>query len=295
MSSNITAQMVASLREKTGLGMMECKKALVEAEGDLAKAEEILRVKSGSKASKVAGRVAAEGIVSSYISEDKTKGALVEVNCETDFVAKDENLVNFADKVAKIIALNNISDLNVLENITLENGKTVEQERQEIIAKLGENIAIRRFKAFNTSGLIASYIHGKKIGVMLDIIGENVSELGRDIAMHIAANKPICVSKGQVPQEVIESERNIYVQQAESSGKPQDIINKMVEGRISKYLAEVTLLGQNFVKNPDITIENLLNQHKASVNSFVTFIVGEGIEKKVVDFRAEVAAAALVN
>ncbi len=291
--SNITAQMVSQLRELTGLGMMECKKALVEASGDLKKAEEILRVKSGAKAGKVADRTAAEGTVAIYVLPDNKHGALVEVNCETDFVAKDENFVNFANEIAKTIAENHITSFEQLAEVKLQNGKTIEETRKDIIAKLGENITVRRFEYFATDGNVATYLHGKKIGVIVDLIGD--SELGRDIAMHIAAYKPICVSAQNVPSEKIESERSIYSQQALASGKPAEIIAKMVDGRITKFLSEITLLGQPFVKNPDLTVEKLLLSKNAKVNSFAMFVVGEGIEKKSVDFAKEVAEAANIS
>jgi len=291
--SNITAKMVAELREITGLGMMECKKALVESEGDLKKAEEIIRVKSGAKAGKMAGRTAAEGTVAVYVTPDHKKCALVEVNCETDFVAKDDSFVNFANSIAKAIVEHNVNTVEDLANVKLESGKTVEETRKDIIAKLGENISIRRFEHFATHGLIATYLHGKKIGVVCDVVGGD-SELGRDLAMHIAASRPICVSRENVPSSKLEEERNIYTQQASASGKPAEIVSKMVEGRINKFLAEVTLLGQPFVKNPDVTVEKLLAGKNAKVNTFTMFVVGEGIEKKVVDYAAEVAAAAKV-
>ena len=292
--SNITAKMVGELREITGLGMMECKKALVETLGDIKKAEELLRIKSGAKAGKVAGRTAAEGVVAVYITSDSKKGALVEVNSETDFVAKDASFVAFADSVAKAIVDGKAATLEDLADTKTSSGKTVEEARKEIIAKLGENISIRRFKLFETEGTVATYLHGKKIGVALDIIGGD-AELGRDIAMHVAASKPICVSKENVPSDKLETERNIYTQQASASGKPAEIVAKMVEGRVNKFLAEVTLLGQQFVKNPDVSVEKLLADKKAKVNSFAMFVVGEGIEKKEVDFAAEVAAAAIVK
>ena len=292
--SNITAKMVAELREMTSLGMMECKRALVETEGDIKKAEELLRVKSGAKAGKLAGRTAAEGTVVTYISADGKTGALVEVNSETDFVAKDDNFLNFANAAAKAIVDGKVKSVEELANAKSDNGQTIEEIRKEIIAKLGENISVRRFESFSTIGTIATYLHGKKIGVAVDIVGGD-AELGRDIAMHIAASKPICVSRDNVPSEKIETERNIYSLQAAESGKPAEIIAKMVEGRINKYLAEVTLLGQPFVKNPDVTVEKLLASKNAKVNSFAMFVVGEGIEKKEVDFAAEVAAAAIVK
>ena len=292
--SNITAKMVGELREITGLGMMECKKALVETLGDIKKAKELLRIKSGAKAGKVAGRTAAEGVVATFITADGKKGALVEVNSETDFVAKDASFLAFADSVAKAIVDANVTTLEDVANAKTDSGKTVEESRKELIAKLGENISVRRFKSFATEGLVATYLHGKKIGVALDIVGGD-SELGRDIAMHIAASKPICVSKDNVPSEQIETERNIYTQQASASGKSPEIVAKMVEGRLNKFLAEVTLLGQQFVKNPDVSVDKLLADKKATVKSFAMFVVGEGIEKKEVDFAAEVAAAAIVK
>ncbi|MDK2124616.1 translation elongation factor Ts [Parachitinimonas caeni] len=290
--AEITAKMVGELREATGLGMMECKKALVEAEGDIKKAEEILRIKSGNKASKVAGRTAAEGNVAAFVAAGGKTGALVEVNCETDFVAKDVNFAAFAKTVAEVVVSANPATVEALAEVKLASGESVEEARKALISKIGENISIRRFVRFETQGQLATYLHGTKIGVIVDLAGDEA--LGRDIAMHIAASKPICVSKDQVPAEKLDEERKIFSAQAAESGKPADIIAKMVEGRITKYLAEVTLLGQPFVKNPDQTIEKLLAEKKASVNTFQMYVVGEGIEKKVVDFAAEVAAAAKV-
>lgn len=291
--ADISAALVAQLREMTGMGMMECKKALVEAAGDLKKAEELIRVKSGAKASKVAGRTAAEGAVVVATTADGKKGVVLEVNCETDFVAKDDSFIGFANEVAAAIMANPVSDLAELANLNLASGKSIEETRKDVIAKLGENISVRRFQAYTTAGSLASYLHGKKIGVIVDLAGGD-SELGKDIAMHIAASKPICISKDNVPAAKIEEERNIYAQQAAQSGKPPEIVEKMVEGRIAKYLAEITLLGQAFVKNPEQTVEKLLAAKQAKVNNFTMFVVGEGIEKKVVDFAAEVAAAAKV-
>ncbi|MBI3146215.1 MAG: elongation factor Ts [Pseudogulbenkiania sp.] len=286
--AEITAKMVSDLRAATGLGMMECKKALVEAEGDLAKAEEILRIKSGNKASKMAGRLAAEGIIGSCI--EGGVGALVEVNCETDFVAKDPTFLALAAAAAKAAVTANPADVEALSAVEVD-GQSVEEIRKAAIAKLGENMTIRRFVRYETEGKIATYLHGAKIGVIVDFNGGDEA-LGKDIAMHIAASKPICVSKDQVPAETLEQERKIYTAQAAESGKPADIVAKMVEGRVNKYLAEVTLLGQPFVKNPDQTVEKLLAEKSASVKAFAMFVVGEGIEKKVVDYAAEVAAAA---
>jgi len=291
--AEITAKMVGELREMTGLGMMECKKALVEAEGDIKKAEEILRIKSGNKASKLAGRTAAEGVVATFISDDKKVGALVEINCETDFVAKDDGFVGFAKAVAQAVAESGVTDVAALADVKTASGATVEEARKAVIAKLGENMSVRRAVIYKTAGQVAAYLHGAKIGVIVDFEGAE-EQLGKDIAMHIAASKPVCVSKEQVPAELLEQERKIFSAQAAESGKPAEIIAKMVDGRINKYLAEVTLLGQQFVKNPDQTIEKLLAEKKAKVNGFTMFVVGEGIEKQVVDFAAEVAAAAKV-
>ncbi|ATP28704.1 translation elongation factor Ts [Chromobacterium violaceum] len=285
--AEITAKMVSDLRVATGLGMMECKKALVEAEGDFAKAEEILRIKSGSKASKMAGRLAAEGIIGSYV--EGGVGALVEVNCETDFVAKDPTFIALATAAAKAVAIANPADVEALAAVEVD-GQQVEEIRKAAIAKLGENMTIRRFVRYQTEGAISTYLHGAKIGVIVDFTGPE--QVGKDVAMHVAASKPICVSKDQVSAETLDQERKIYSAQAAESGKPADIVAKMVEGRINKFLAEVTLLGQPFVKNPDVTVEKLLAEQKASVKAFAMFVVGEGIEKKVVDYAAEVAAAA---
>jgi elongation factor Ts len=291
--AEITAGMVKELRELTGLGMMECKKALSETGGDMKAAEELLRIKSGAKANKAASRVAAEGVVGSFISADGHKGALVEVNCETDFVSKNEDFAAFAKAAAQLVAEQNIQDLAALAAAKLPSGQTVEEARQALIMKLGENITPRRLVRAETSGRLTTYLHGTRIGVMVDSTGGD-EQLGKDIAMHIAASKPVCVSKDQVPADLLENERKIFSAQAAESGKPADIIAKMVEGRIAKYLAEVTLLGQPFVKDPDQTVEKLLASKKASVSAFTMYVVGEGIEKKVVDYAAEVAAAAKV-
>jgi elongation factor Ts len=287
--AEITAKMVADLRALTGMGMMECKKALVEAEGDLKRAEEILRIKSGGKAAKLAGRTAAEGIIATFT--EGAVGAMVEVNCETDFVAKDVTFLAFAKAAAEAVAKANPADVDALSAIEV-GGQSVEDIRKAAIAKLGENMSIRRFVRYETAGKIATYLHGSKIGVIVDFSGED--QLGRDVAMHIAASKPLCVSKDQVPAETLETERRIYTEQAAQSGKPAEIVAKMVEGRVAKYLAEVTLMGQPFVKDPDLTVEKLLAQKGASVKAFAMFVVGEGIEKKVVDYAAEVAAAAKI-
>lgn len=287
--AEITAGMVKELREMTGLGMMECKKALTETNGDMKAAEDLLRIKSGAKASKAAGRIAAEGVIGAYVSADNQCGALVEVNCETDFVARNEDIINFAKSLAELVATKNLTDIAALSDAPLKNGETVEEARKALIMKLGENISIRRSGQHTTKGRLAYYLHGTKIGVMVDYTGGDDS-LGKDIAMHIAASKPICVSKDQVPAEVLEHERQIFTAQAAESGKPANIVEKMVEGRITKYLAEITLLGQPFVKDPEQTVEKLLAKKSAAVNGFTMFVVGEGIEKKVENFAEEVKA-----
>ncbi|MCB1937000.1 MAG: elongation factor Ts [Nitrosomonas sp.] len=285
----ITASMVKELRELTGLGMMECKKALVETDGDMKAAEDLLRIKSGAKANKAAGRIAAEGVVGAFIATDGKSGALVEVNCETDFVAKNDDIVKFANDLAELVAVNQISDVQALNEVAFSCGEIVEDARKALVMKLGENISIRRCVNYKTDGKLASYLHGSKIGVMIDYSGGDET-LGKDLAMHIAASKPMCVNKDQVSSEVLEHERQIFAAQAAESGKPENIIEKMVEGRIAKYLAEVTLVGQPFVKDPDITVEKLLAQKSASVKDFTLFVVGEGIEKKVENFAEEVKA-----
>ncbi len=291
--AEITASMVKELREATGLGMMECKKALVESNGDFKAAEELLRIKSGAKASKAASRVVAEGLVSVFVSVDGKTGAMVEVNCETDFMARNDGFIAFAKDVAQAVAKNNPADVAALSAVLLASGSSVEDVRKTLIMKLGENISVRRFVRYSTAGKLAAYLHGSKIGVLLDYAGGN-DTLGKDLAMHIAASKPICVSKDQVSKELLDQERKIYSAQAAESGKPANIVEKMVDGRIAKYLAEVTLLGQPFVKDPDTLVEKLLAAQGATVQAFQMFIVGEGIEKVVVDYAAEVAAAAKV-
>ena len=287
--AEITAQMVKELREITGLGMMECKKALSETSGDMKAAEDLLRIKSGAKASKAAGRIAAEGIVAAHIAPDGKSGALVEVNCETDFVARNEDFINFTRNLAQLLTTESLADTEALASATLPQGDNVEDFRKALVMKLGENISVRRFVRHQTEGNLASYLHGAKMGVMVDYSGGDAA-LGKDLAMHIAASKPVCVSGEQVPSELLARERLIYTAQAEESGKPADIVARMVEGRVAKYLAEVTLLGQPFVKNPDLTVEKLLASKSAKVNGFTLFVVGEGIERKSGDFAAEVMA-----
>jgi len=287
--AEITASMVKELRELTGLGMMECKKALTEADGDMKSAEDLLRIKSGAKASKAAGRIAAEGVVSGFISDDGRRGALVEINCETDFVAKNVDFLNFAKNLAQLMATESVEDVAALNELVLAEDETVEAARKALVMKLGENISIRRGIFYETQGQLAIYLHGSRIGVMLDRTGGD-EVLGKDLAMHIAASKPVCVSSDEVPADLLERERQIFTAQAAESGKPANIVEKMVEGRVAKYLAEVTLLGQPFVKDPDQTVEKLLSAKSAKVNRFALFVVGEGIEKKSDDFAAEVMA-----
>ena len=282
----ITAAMVGELRAKTDAPMMECKKALTEAEGDMERAEEILRVKLGSKASKAASRVTAEGVVASYIAGGV--GALVEINCETDFVSKNDDFLKFTSDIAKLVTEHSPADVAALSALGLY-GKTVEEVRTELIGRIGENLSIRRFKRFQTSGKLTSYLHGTRIGVMVEFEGSD-EQVGKDVAMHIAAMKPVALSSDQVPSELIEKERSVAKLKAEESGKPADIAAKMVEGSVQKYLKEVSLFDQTFVKNEKQSVQQMLKTANTSVKSFVMFIVGEGIEKKQDDFAAEVAA-----
>lgn len=287
--ADITAGMVRELREKTDAPMMECKKALTEAAGDMDKAEEILRVKLGNKASKAASRIAAEGVVAVHISADGKLGSLVEVNCETDFVAKNDDFLAFTASLAQLVAGKNPVDVAALSALELE-GVTVEERRRALVGKIGENLSIRRFVRMDAKGQLASYIHGgAKIGVLLDLVGGD-DVLGKDIAMHIAASKPVALSREQVPADLIRKEHDIAAAKAAESGKPANIVEKMVEGSVQKFLKEVTLLGQLFVKNDKQTIEQLLNAANASVARFELYVVGEGIEKKKDDFAAEVMA-----
>ncbi len=289
--AEITAAMVKELREKTDAPMMECKKALTEADGDLAKAEEILRVKLGSKASKAAARVTAEGIVALHIAGNRA--SMVEVNCETDFVAKNDDFLGFSDSIAKLVCGGTVASVEALGGHAIAGG-TVESQRTALIGKIGENISVRRFTVTEAIGKLYSYIHGgAKIGLLIDLVGGD-DNLGRDLAMHIAASKPKCLDSSGVDPSIIETERRIATEKAAESGKPAEIIAKMVEGSVQKFLKEVTLLGQVFVKAEDgkQTIEQLLKARGASIASFTLYIVGEGIEKKANDFAAEVAAQA---
>ena len=287
----ITAGQVKELRERTGAGMMDCKKALGETNGDLDEAIALLRKKGAASAEKKAGRIAAEGIVQLLISEDASCGTLLEVNCETDFVAKDESFNGFVAALTQLIVDQNPVDVEALSTLTMESGTSVETERQELIAKIGENISIRRFETLVAgSGKIAGYMHGSRIGVLVSTSA--VGELGRDLAMHIAASRPVCISEADMPSDVLTREREIYTAQAAESGKSPEIVEKMVDGRVRKFLKENTLLGQPFVKNPDISVAELLSQGNASMDGMLRFEVGEGLEKKVDDFVAEVMAQA---
>jgi elongation factor Ts len=286
----ITAALVKELRERTGSGMMECKKALVETNGDLEAAIEMMRKSGQAKAAKKAGRTAAEGVI--VIKQSDGKAALVEVNCETDFVAKDENFSGFADAVAEL-ALNGDADtVEALNAAPMASGATVNEAREALIAKLGENMNVRRFARLATGGgSLHSYSHGVRIGVVVELEGGDET-LGKDLAMHIAASNPVCVSSDEVPQEMLDRERDIFKAQALESGKPENIVEKMIEGRMRKYLGEITLLGQPFVKDPDLTVEKLLKQNGAKVLQFRRLEVGEGIEKKQENFAEEVMAQA---
>jgi elongation factor Ts len=290
--ADISASMVMDLRQRTGLGMMECKKALTEAAGDMTKAEELLRIRSGAKASKAADRVAAEGVIGLHVAPGASAAAMVEVNCETDFVAKNDDFKAFASEVAQIIVRDKPADVAALANAKLASGDTIEARRVALVQKIGENISLRRFARRDAKGRLASYVHGARIGVIVDVSG-GADTLGKDLALHIAASKPIAVSKEGVPAEAIERERKIKAAQAAESGKPANIIEKMVEGGVAKFIAENTLLGQPFVKcDGKQTVGDLVKAEGADINGFVLFVVGEGIEKRKDDFAAEVAAMA---
>ncbi|WP_321792536.1 translation elongation factor Ts [Caballeronia sp. J97] len=282
----ITASMVAELRAKTDAPMMECKKALTEADGDMARAEELLRVKLGNKASKAASRVTAEGIVTAHV--EGGVGALVELNCETDFVAKNDDFLAFGKTIAELVAKQNPADVAALSALPLESS-TVDAVRLALVGKIGENLSIRRFVRFDSANKVASYLHGTRIGVLVEFTGAD-EQVGKDVAMHVAAMKPVSLSSDEVPADLIAKERSIAEQKAAESGKPAEIVAKMVDGSIQKYLKEVSLLNQPFVKNDKQTIEQMLKAAGASVQKFALFVVGEGIEKKQDDFAAEVAA-----
>ena len=284
----ITASLVKELRERTGSGMMECKKALVETDGDIEAAAELMRKSGAAKADKKAGRVAADGAIKLLVSEDGKSAVILEVNSETDFVAKDDNFQAFADQVLAAIDREQPADVEAVSALTLDGGQTVEEARQALIAKVGENIQVRRFQRIESADAIASYSHGARIGVLVDSSADN--EMARGVAMHVAAVNPQFVDVDSIPAEFVEKEKAILVAQAESSGKPPEIIEKMIQGRLNKFLAEVTLMGQPYVKDPDTTVSKLLDGAGARMNGFIRYEVGEGIEKKVEDFAAEVAS-----
>jgi elongation factor Ts len=290
--AEITAGMVKELREMTGLGMMECKKALEEAAGDIKKAEELLRIKSGAKASKAAGRIAAEGIIGCHISSDGMIGTLVEVNCETDFVAKNEDFLAFASGLAASVAQNNPATVDDLTKLSID-GENIETRRQALVQKIGENISIRRFQRLEAAGKLTSYLHGAKIGVLVDVSGGE--DVAKDVAMHIAFSKPQFLRKEDVPSDIVAREKDILAARAKESGKPAEIVAKMVDGGINKFLAETSLLGQPFVKDDKLTVEKMLASRKAALHAYKFFVVGEGIEKKSTDFAAEVMAQAGLN
>jgi elongation factor Ts len=288
--AEITAGMVKELRERTDAPMMDCKKALSEADGDMTRAEEILRVRFGNKASKAAGRVAAEGTVGISISADGKTGAMIEVNSETDFCAKNDDFLAFVRELAAVVAATKPADIEAVAGLKMGSG-TVEEARTQLVGKIGENITPRRFLAIEAKGKLASYVHGSKIGVLVDVVGGDET-LAKDIAMHIAAAKPKSLDATGVAPELIEAERRVAIEKAKEAGKPEAMLDKIADGTVQKFLKEVTLLSQPFVKDDKQTIEQLLKSKGASVASFTMYVVGEGIEKVVTDFAAEVAAAA---
>ncbi|MFQ3368187.1 MAG: elongation factor Ts [Methylophilaceae bacterium] len=287
--AEITASMVMALRSQTDAPMMDCKKALTEADADMVRAEEILRVRFGNKANKAAGRIAAEGVVSSFISKDSKFGSLLEVNSETDFCAKNEEFLNFTNKLAQTIVEQKLKAIDNLGTAEIDN-ITVEELRTQLVGKIGENITPRRFVNLSAKGSLYSYIHGSKLGVILDLESGN-EELGKDIAMHIAATKPKAIDKTGIDPEIIETERRVATEKAKEAGKPEEMLTKIAEGSVNKFLKEITLLNQSFVKDEKVTIETLLKNNNATIHSFYIYIVGDGIEKKEEDFAAEVAAA----
>lgn len=287
----ITAALVKELRERTGAGMMECKKALVEVDGDIEIAIEHMRKAGLAKADKKAGRIAAEGLIAFKASDDSKKAAMVEVNCETDFVTKGDDFKNFSSAVAQTALDNQPADIDALLALTMDGGSSVADTTKTLIAKIGENTNVRRLAVRTTDGVLGVYMHSGRIGVMVELQGGDEA-LAKDIAMHVAASKPSCVSEADVSAELIAKEKEIFTAQAAESGKPPEIVEKMVSGRIKKFLKEVTLLGQPFVKNPDQTVEQLLKAAGATVVGFDRLEVGEGIEKKVDNFAEEVMAQA---
>ena len=290
--AEITASMVKELRERTDAPMMDCKKALTEAEGDMTRAEEILRVRFGNKASKAAGRLAAEGTVGISISADGKVGAMVEVNSETDFCAKNEDFLGFVNELADIVANCQAADVAAVSALAMR-GATVEESRAQLVGKIGENITLRRFVRPAAQGKLTSYVHGSRIGVLVDLVGGD-DALGKDIAMHIAAAKPKSLDASGISQDLIDAERRVAIEKAKEAGKPEAMLEKIADGTVQKFLKEVTLLSQAFVKDDKVTIEQLLKSKGATVASFTMYTVGEGIEKAVVDYAAEVAAAAKV-
>ncbi|MBM3351660.1 MAG: elongation factor Ts [Betaproteobacteria bacterium] len=283
--AEISASLVRELRELTGLGVMECKKALAEAGSDLKKAEELLRIKSGAKASKAAGRIAAEGVIGTSLSADGRLGALLELNCETDFVARNADFLAFAADLAALVVARNPADPAALSAL-----EGVEPRRQALVQKIGENISIRRFERLAAQGRLAQYVHGGRIGVLVDY--EGAEQAGKDVAMHLSFAKPAYLTRAEVPADLVARERNILAARARDSGKPAEIVAKMVEGGLNKYLGEVTLLGQPFIKDDKQTVEKMLAARKSKVHGFRFLVVGAGIEKKSADFAAEVMAAA---
>ena len=282
---SISASMVKELRERTGAGMMECKKALVETDGDMEQAIEALRKSGQAKADKKSSRIAADGRIA--VAVDGNKAAIAEINSETDFVAKDEIFVGFTDAVAGAALTSSVEDVDALLAMTLPDGRTVEAARTDLVTKVGENISVRRFARVEATDHLGNYTHGARIGALVSMSGGN-AELARDVAMHIAATNPVCVDEDGVPADALERERRIFVEQAAASGKPPEIVEKMVTGRVAKFLKEITLLGQPFVKDPDVSVGQLLKSADATVNSFVRYEVGEGIEKKQENFAEEV-------
>ena len=289
--AEITASMVKELRERTDAPMMDCKKALTEAAGDMQKAEEILRVRFGNKAAKSAGRVAAEGVVAINISADGKTAAMLEVNCETDFVAKNDDFLALSKALAQMVIDHNPADVAALSALPY-GGKSVEEVRTELVGKMGENMSIRRFVRLSAQGKFASYIHGSKIGVLVDVSGDEA--IAKDIAMHIAASKPKSLDASGVSQDLIDTERRVAIEKAKEAGKPEAMLEKIADGTVQKFLKEVTLLSQPFVKDDKQTVEQVLKSKASQCHGFTMFIVGEGIEKKVTDFAAEVAAASKV-
>ena len=288
----ISAALVKELRERTGAGMMDCKKALIQTNGDIEQGIELLRTLGVASAEKKSGRIAAEGAIVQLVSEDRSLGVLVEINCETDFVAKDNSFKEYATAVAQCLLAGDQNTMKELEESELHPDISVNQARQELISKIGENISVRRFdKLRSPDGLVAGYLHGGRIGVLVSMSECDV-ELGKDIAMHIAASRPICVTEDDVPEEVIEAERSIFVAQAKESGKSDDIVARMVDGKLKKFMKENTLLGQDYVKDPDITVGTLIASANAKVTEMLRYEVGEGLEKRDDDFVAEVIAQA---